>query len=135
MKNCLSNVAEIARNHDIFGPIDERIWDRVQAVSDFYTAFRSNIGKLRISVENAGIFILSSSPKTRGFTPNHFPSRVYSPWLCVSPCGLSRFVNGMSPSYRACDERKAFALVSFSTMTNPLVLNGPCPQVGPVFRS
>jgi len=64
MKNCLSNVAEIARNHDIFGPIDERIWDRVQAVSDFYTAFPGNIGKLRISVENDGAFTFSSSPKS-----------------------------------------------------------------------
>lgn len=64
MKNCLSNVAEIARNHDIFGPIDERIWDRVQAVSDFYTAFPGNIGKLRINVENDGVFTFSSFRKT-----------------------------------------------------------------------
>ncbi|MBS0256859.1 MAG: hypothetical protein JSR13_03990 [Proteobacteria bacterium] len=64
MKNCLSNVAEIARNHDIFGPIDERIWDRVQAVSDFYTAFPGNIGKLRINVENDGAFTFSSFRKT-----------------------------------------------------------------------
>ncbi|NSZ02052.1 hypothetical protein G6M70_01640 [Agrobacterium tumefaciens] len=64
MKNCLSNVAEIARNHDIFGPIDERIWDRVQAVSDFYTAFPGNIGKLRINVENDCAFTFSSFRKT-----------------------------------------------------------------------
>ncbi|WP_350297344.1 hypothetical protein [Agrobacterium arsenijevicii] len=78
MKNCLSNVAEIARNHDIFGPIDERIWDRVQVVSDFYTAFHSNIGKLRNSVENAGVFTLLSSGKTWPLPPNHFPHPVGS---------------------------------------------------------
>jgi hypothetical protein len=74
MKNCLSNVAEIARNHDIFGPIDERILDRVQVVSDFYTAFHSNIGKLRNSVENTRAFTLSSSRKT------------CTPVRIISPC-------------------------------------------------
>ncbi|WP_282454965.1 hypothetical protein [Agrobacterium sp. InxBP2] len=64
MKNCLSNVAEIARNHDIFGPIDERISNPVQAVSDFYTAFSGNIGKLGFRVENPGSFTISSSQKT-----------------------------------------------------------------------
>ncbi|MDP9559512.1 UNVERIFIED_ORG: hypothetical protein J2740_000682 [Rhizobium nepotum] len=63
MKNCLSNVAEIARNHDIFGPIDERILDHVQVVSDFYTAFPGNIGKPRNSVENTSTFTLLSSGK------------------------------------------------------------------------
>ncbi|WP_162266691.1 hypothetical protein [Agrobacterium radiobacter] len=73
MKNCLSNVAEIARNHDIFGPIDERIWDRVQAVSDFYTAFPGNIGKLWISVENDGVFTLLSSGKNLAIAAESFP--------------------------------------------------------------
>ncbi|NTB01319.1 hypothetical protein [Agrobacterium tumefaciens] len=78
MKNCLSNVAEIARNHDIFGPIDERIWDRVQAVSDFYTAFPGNIGKLRINVENDGAFTFSS------FRKRLRPARIAP--LPSSPC-------------------------------------------------
>jgi hypothetical protein len=64
MKNCLSNVAEIARNHDIFSPIDERISNPVQAVSGFYTAFSGNIGKLRFKVENLRPFTISSSRKS-----------------------------------------------------------------------
>jgi hypothetical protein len=80
MKNCLSNVAEIARNHDIFGPIDERIWDRVQAVSDFYTAFHGNIGKLRFSVENCSVFTFLSSRKTLPAGANRHPTSS----LCLS---------------------------------------------------
>jgi hypothetical protein len=79
MKNCLSNVAEIARNHDIFGPIDERILDRVQVVSDFYTAFHSNIGKLQNSVENANAFKLSSSGKTLAVPAESFISARSAP--------------------------------------------------------
>ncbi|MDH7806435.1 hypothetical protein G6L16_002115 [Agrobacterium tumefaciens] len=133
MKNCLSNVAEIARNHDIFGPIDERILDRVQVVSDFYTAFPGNIGKPRNSVENTSTFTLLSSGKPCAVPAESFirPSR--QPWPRPSFSGLLGVVNGASPSYRTCDERKAFALVRFSTMTNPLVLNGPCPQARPRF--
>ncbi|WP_186376674.1 hypothetical protein [Agrobacterium sp. DE0009] len=63
MKNCLSNVAEIARNHDIFSPIDERISNPVQAVSDFYTAFSGNAGKPLIAVENSRDFTKSSFPE------------------------------------------------------------------------
>ncbi|MCJ2873715.1 hypothetical protein WA845_01620 [Agrobacterium sp. CMT1] len=46
---------------------------------------------------------------------------------------LSQVVNGTSPSYRVCDERKAFALSGFSTKTNPHVLNGAVHR-RPVFR-
>ncbi|WP_170940900.1 MULTISPECIES: hypothetical protein [unclassified Agrobacterium] len=42
-------------------------------------------------------------------------------------------VDGASPPYRACGERKAFALPGFSTKTNPLVSNGAVHR-RPVFR-
>ncbi|MNY13896.1 hypothetical protein D3C86_1470510 [compost metagenome] len=73
--------------------------------------------------------------KTWPLPPNHFPRPGRLRWRSLSFSGVLRVVNGASPSYRTCDERKAFALVRFSTMTNPLVLNGPCPQACPVFRS
>ncbi|MCX2874406.1 hypothetical protein NT1RE_03740 [Agrobacterium fabrum] len=120
MKNCLSNVAEIARNHDIFGPIDERISNPVQAVSDFYTAFSGNIGKLGFKVENLGSFTISSPRKIR----RHRRIAFHRPCLRLSFFVVSQVVNGTSPSYPVCDERKAFALPRFSTKTNPLVLNG-----------
>ncbi|WP_173996516.1 hypothetical protein [Agrobacterium tumefaciens] len=78
MKNCLSNVAEIARNHDIFGPIDERILDHVQVVSDFYTAFPGNIGKPRNSVENTSTFTLLSSGKPCAVSAESFIRPVVS---------------------------------------------------------
>ncbi|MBW9078063.1 hypothetical protein JNB84_08925 [Rhizobium pusense] len=128
MKNCLSNVAEIARNHDIFGPIDERISNPVQAVSDFYTAFSGNIGKLGLGWKTPALlqFRHLKKPSIRS---NHFPS----PMAGLSFFVLSQVVNGTSPSYRVCDERKAFALSGFSTKTNPLVLNGAVHR-RPVFR-
>jgi hypothetical protein len=109
MKNCLSNVAEIARNHDIFGPIDERIWDRVQAVSDFYTAFRGNIGKLRINVENGGAFTFPSSRKPRS------PARIAvhsHPGAC---CRDGEDACRCRVRHLSCrSERKAFALSGFT---------------------
>ncbi|MFJ1307591.1 hypothetical protein [Agrobacterium sp. P15N1-A] len=128
MKNCLSNVAEIARNHDIFGPIDERIWDRVQAVSDFYTAFRGNIGKLRINVENGGAFTFPSSRKTALTGPNRRPlsSRRLS-------TGWGRRLSMSCSALILPQRKKGFCLVGIYTKTNPLVLNGATRR-RPVFR-
>ncbi|WP_199233023.1 hypothetical protein [Agrobacterium pusense] len=94
MKNCLSNVAEIARNHDIFGPIDERISNPVQAVSDFYTAFSGNIGKLGFRVENPGSFTISSSQKTvdpESLSVAHGGTVVFRPFA-----GRERYVTFLS---------------------------------------
>ncbi|MGV2068213.1 hypothetical protein [Agrobacterium sp. 22-226-1] len=129
MKNCLSNVAEIARNHDIFGPIDERISDRVQAVSDFYTAFRGNIGKLRINVENGGAFTFPSSRKKAALAgPNRrpLPSRRLLP-------GWGRRVSMSCSALILPQRKKGFCLVGIYTKTNPLVLNGAIRR-RPVFR-
>jgi len=60
MKKCLSNVAEVARNHDIFGPIDERISRNDQAVRKFYTAFSSNAGKPAVFIKKDVPFIFVS---------------------------------------------------------------------------
>ncbi|NTE45751.1 hypothetical protein [Agrobacterium pusense] len=95
MKNCLSNVAEIARNHDIFGPIDERISNPVQAVSDFYTAFSGNIGKLGFRGKTPALLQFRHLTKpvdtVESLSVAHGGTVVFV---------LSQVVNGTSPSYR-----------------------------------
>ncbi|MCZ7885128.1 hypothetical protein [Agrobacterium salinitolerans] len=77
-------------------------------------------------LENSGLRWKTSVPLQFRHLGNPLkPSNRFAPPIPgLSFFVISPVVNGTSPPYPVCDERKAFALPGFSTKTNPLVLNG-----------